>query len=88
MAELQTEKNDKLEYLLEKFSQQIINCLVQGRENGTPPKKNMERYICGCQGAKDISNAIVVPDHQLQGDVHNRDLLNVMYRKTKNSQYK
>ena len=38
--------------------------------------------------ASDISNAIVVLDHQLRGEVHNRDLLkrNVQ-QKFKNNQY-
>ncbi|KAJ3651553.1 hypothetical protein Zmor_017585 [Zophobas morio] len=35
VAETETEENDKLEKLLEKFSHQIINGLAQGRENGT-----------------------------------------------------
>ncbi|KAJ3646623.1 hypothetical protein Zmor_024202 [Zophobas morio] len=38
-------------------------------------------------GARDISNAIVVLDHQLQGEAHNINPLNGMCRKTKNSQY-
>ena len=50
VAELETEENDKLEKLLEKLSQQIINGLAQGRENGAPPKKSMECYRCGRQG--------------------------------------
>ena len=51
VAEFEPEENDKLEKLLEKFSQQIIiNGLAQGRENGAPPQKSMECYRCGRQG--------------------------------------
>ena len=77
VAELETGENEKLEKLLEKFSPQIINGLAQGRDIGAPPTKSMECW--------DISNAIVVFDHQLQGEAHNTDLLNEICRKTKNS---
>ena len=63
VAELDTEGNDKLEKLLEKFSQQIIN-------DPAPSQKN-------------ISNAIVACDHQLQGEAHNTDPFNEMCRKPK-----
>ena len=46
VAELETEENDKLE----KFSEQIINVLAQGRDKGTPPKKGMACYRCERQG--------------------------------------
>ena len=36
-------------------------------------------------GARDISNVIVVLDHQLQGEAPNTDFLKEMFRKTKNS---
>ena len=56
------EVNDKVEKLLEKYSQRIDG-LAQGREDLLRKSWN----VIGV-GAREISNVIVVLDHQLQGE--------------------
>ena len=47
VVKLETEENDKIVKLLEKFSQLIIYGLARGREKGFLLKKNMECYMYG-----------------------------------------